>query len=1008
VDALCQAHVCRTWAACNAPADCSDPDTACVAGKCSPKCSSDPQACSAIHADLICADKLVVPVCLPRGSFADSPCRTAPAPACDSLPDALRCVSGRCALDCSETGKWPGYGQALCESVDANLECSAQAGYVCVPPPVSLLNPTAQENAKQGTSDWTLAHPATAREIEGYASKSSVDKGQTIALYVSTSAPNYSIDLFRMGYYVGLGGRQIAARIRRAGQLQATPAPDADGLVECDWTDPYLLQIPSDWVSGVYLAKLTEDTGGKQSYIIFVVRDDARRSDYLFQASVTTYQAYNTWGGKSLYDFNSVGGVRASKVSFNRPYGLGLNAQDSARGLGAGEFLTTLQSSDQTLPAGWEYPMLRFLEREGYDTTYATNVDTHEQPNLLANHKAFLSVGHDEYWSWKMREQVESARDRFGTQLGFFSGNDCYWQIRFEADAHGGPSRRMVGYKSETTDPFYGTNDGHLVTTRWALPPLNTSEAAFIGVHYQAAGVSGDLVVDDDTSWPLAGTGLHTGDRLIGLLGYEVDGVTGSLPAGMSRIMRSPWSTSTASGAADMVTFSVPSGAWTFATGSIQFAWGLDGFGNTDLTVPLVSVAAQQLAKNVLARFVAPLVPSTHSVVMADDFTGSVRDSSRWSLGVISEGATAIDPAVTLIQNGTLRIAPRAGIAGLHHNGVVSASTWDMTDGSAVVELVQGPNAAGSANATFAIAIDGNRWVRFSVESGALVLQANMAGTISKQNIAYNPVQHRFLRLRHERKSEEFLWETSPDGNVFSVARRIANTLDASAMRIELEAGTYQSESAPGVVVFDNFELEWTGFTDDFVGPRRPAHWTPGVSSAAAAAYDPEMAPIQFAGRVAIRPRSGVQGLHDGGYVSARTWNLTGGEAVVEVSRATDGGAETAFSLGRDASNWIRFQVQNGVLSCQDTNGGTLTQTGVPYDSIAQRYWRLAHDAGTQAITWSTSADGNTWTVVRSRVAPWPVTQLRAELMAGSAQPEGAPGEARFESFRLRQGKFAP
>src|SRR5205807_1234894 len=128
--------------------------------------------------------------------------------------------------------------------------------------------------------------------------------------------------------------------------------------VECRWTNPYVLAIPStpgdptDWASGVYLAKLTTGVSGKQSYIIFAVRDDARPSSYLFQSSVTTFQAYNSWGGKSLYDFSSTGG-RAFKVSFNRPYD---------DGAGTGNFVNGV--------SGWEHNMLRFLEREGYDVAY--------------------------------------------------------------------------------------------------------------------------------------------------------------------------------------------------------------------------------------------------------------------------------------------------------------------------------------------------------------------------------------------------------------------------------------------------------------------------------------------------------------------------------------------------------------------------------------------------------------------------------------------------------------
>src|SRR5438105_15702240 len=199
-----------------------------------------------------------------------------------------------------------------------------------------------------------------------------------------------------MGWYGGAGARQVMGAVMRAGVKQTIPTPDpVMGLVECHWTNPYTLTIPNntsdptDWMSGIYLAKLTAGTSGKQSYIIFVVRDDARTSDLLFQSSVTTYQAYNSWGGRSLY--YSDNGVRPCKVSFNRPYTLGPQPT-SAAGVGAGEFLTNLQPDYETEAGGWEYNMVRFLEREGYDVSYCTDLDTHENGHLLLAHKGYLSV----------------------------------------------------------------------------------------------------------------------------------------------------------------------------------------------------------------------------------------------------------------------------------------------------------------------------------------------------------------------------------------------------------------------------------------------------------------------------------------------------------------------------------------------------------------------------------------------------------------------------------------
>jgi hypothetical protein len=225
-----------------------------------------------------------------------------------------------------------------------------------------------------------------------------------------------------------------------------------NGLFDClnqpvssnNWQSSYTLTIPSNWVSGVYVARLTTGTNvtpqttGKQSYIIFVVREDARSSDLLYQASVTTWQAYNPWGGSSIYPYPSrsicnpaSGESTGGTVSFNRPYaGATCNAY-LHYGAGAGEFFTLINNGGPGL--GWECNMVRWLERQGYDVAYSTSIDTHRACPANKGIKAFLSVGHDEYWSGMMRTNVESARDR-GVNLGFFCANCCYWQIHFDTN----------------------------------------------------------------------------------------------------------------------------------------------------------------------------------------------------------------------------------------------------------------------------------------------------------------------------------------------------------------------------------------------------------------------------------------------------------------------------------------------------------------------------------------------------------------------------------------------
>ena len=382
---------------------------------------------------------------------------------------------------------------------------------VMAAPFCSAQNPVQKENANPGTTGWQLSHPAVNREIEGYASLTSVNIGGSINFSVSTTDSTFNIDIFRTGWYGGAGARLLRTVSNLTGVQRNTPNPDpVTGMVECNWASSYSLAVPTTWVSGMYLARLTGNQSGKQSWIIFVVRDDNRTSDILFESSVTTFQAYNFWPGgatgKSLYDFAP--GGRAWKVSFNRPYVLGLSYDSSqtgaGTGMGAGEFLTNVQPSfDQGYPitaAGFEYNMVRWLEKNGYDVTYLTDIDVHENASLLINHKAFLSVGHNEYWSMQMRQNLQNAVAN-GLNYADFSSNTLYWQIRLESSPKtGAADRTEVCYKYDapTNDPQYNTN---LATVRWRDPAVNMPEGRFIGVEYFGDPVTTDLIVNNATHW---------------------------------------------------------------------------------------------------------------------------------------------------------------------------------------------------------------------------------------------------------------------------------------------------------------------------------------------------------------------------------------------------------------------------------------------------------------------------------------------------------------------------
>lgn len=485
---------------------------------------------------------------------------------------------------------------------------------------VHAANPIQIENAKPGSPEWSMFSEAQG-EIEGYASATSVNQGESISFFVNTTAATYNIDIFRTGWYGGAGARRVAPTVTRTGIRQVIPTPDpVTGLIECNWTDPYTITIPNDWVSGAYVVKLTTlGMAQKNKYILFVVREDHRVANHNFQLAVATGQAYNAWGGKSLYN----GSPQARKVSFNRPY---------TDGSGTGIFLWR-----------WEYAAVRFLEREGYDLVYTTNIDTHRRGGLLLNAKSFLSIGHDEYWSWEMRANVEAARNT-GVNLGFFSANTCYWQVRFEPSSNGAPDRTMVGYKEAAlmSDPFSIDSDpsnDHRVTTLWRNAPVNRPEAALLGVQFITYPVDAPIVIDDVTSapWVFAETGLVKGSSLPGLLGYEVDAMNEFTPAGTIRLGNSPFfdEASHSTRYSHMTIYQHANGAWVFATGSIQWAWGLDDW-NSSQRGERLSPAAQQMTRNILRQFAGTTasadcqytLSSTGATVGADAGSGSLTLSS--------------------------------------------------------------------------------------------------------------------------------------------------------------------------------------------------------------------------------------------------------------------------------------------------------------------------------------------------------------------------------------------
>ena len=535
---------------------------------------------------------------------------------------------------------------------------------LAAPSTMAASNPIVAENQQAGSQGWklgSLVSDDTSKQVKGFASASSVRAGDSLSFYVTVNpAQTFDLDVYRIGWYGGAGGRlRLHAAALNGVTQPACPMDATTGLMACtNWSASYTTTIPSDWTSGVYLAKLT-NAAGYQNYIIFVVRDD-RPAAFLYQSSLNTAEAYNNYPndgtGKSLYDYNSngantiVGSKRAAKVSFDRPF--------SGNG-GAGIFLS------------YEIQFLRWAEHSGYDLTYSADSDTHANPAGLLNHRGFISAGHDEYWSKQMYDAARSARDA-GVSLAFLGSNAIYYQARYEASDSGVPNRVLVCYKNAAIDPIQGPT----TTVFWRDPVLNRPEQTLIGIQYTSESGPGHnvaYVVNNSTHWIYAGTGFHDGDSVPGIVGYEEDRYMSNYPAAAGSnwtlLSQSPY-TSTDAGPdyANSSIYQAASGAWVFATGTMSWGWALDSYYNSGTPV---DSRIQQTTANMLNAFLngAPVV-------------------SRLTVTPASTGSTAGQASALTVSAVNSMGNPVAGYAGTVHFSSTDPSatlpadyTFSATDG---------------------------------------------------------------------------------------------------------------------------------------------------------------------------------------------------------------------------------------------------------------------------------------------------------------------------------------
>ncbi|GIX03466.1 MAG: hypothetical protein KatS3mg113_0472 [Planctomycetaceae bacterium] len=381
-----------------------------------------------------------------------------------------------------------------------------------------------RENRHEGATDWQLTRVALvnessgrARYIEGYCSRQSVAAGESLDIMVSTNPPaRFKIEIFRTGYYQGRGARFLAEYGPFEGMTQPDPEPGEKNLHECRWQPTLRLTIPPEWVSGVYLGRLTTlptspEEPYWQSYVIFIVRDD-RPADILLQCSDNTWNAYNQWPSHySVYTHPKGTQGPWADVSFDRPYGRYAQYRSVVNDpltIGSGEWLC------------FEFPLAFFLEQHGYDVTYVSNSDM-VTPDRGLKCRCFISNGHDEYWDRRQFESVRQLREA-GVTLLFFSGNAVCWVSPMRASWDGRPHRILF-----RGGPYGGDNPYATLRERLhgPFPERGPDEGYLIGArNVEPVNGGGDWICVKPDHWIFAGTGMTWGERIPGLVGWEYHG----------------------------------------------------------------------------------------------------------------------------------------------------------------------------------------------------------------------------------------------------------------------------------------------------------------------------------------------------------------------------------------------------------------------------------------------------------------------------------------------------
>ena len=479
------------------------------------------------------------------------------------------------------------------------------AGTACGPRGRVVSSHKAKHVKPVADAGWHIASRQPKDGITGFADQTDVVPGGHVHFFVSTRAGSYTVKAYRMGWYGGKGGGLAWHSRRHKGVKQADPTVSENThTVAAPWKKSFTVGTEG-WPEGAYLFVL-KASDGSAHYVPLVLRSQTTSGKVVLVDATATWQAYNAWGGYSLYHgpFNNPR-RRATVVSFDRPYD----------GSGANLFLS------------FERPAISYAEQLGLPIAYITSQDLASEPDVLSGARAVISLGHDEYWTSSMRDAVKAAREA-GTNIAFLGANAVFRHIRFE-EGPAGPNRVEVNYRTET-DPLMSSEPKE-VTTNWREPPDPRPESVLTGALYECNPVNAAYVVPERAEWPLSAAHVDGGTKFKGLVGPEYDRVDPAYdtPRPITVLAHSPLTCHGRPSYADTSYYTVPSGAGVFDAGTMRWVCALGGGCRNHGVDAAATRFVQDVTKALLRAFATgPAAKTNAAIDNLDDITEVLGDAT--------------------------------------------------------------------------------------------------------------------------------------------------------------------------------------------------------------------------------------------------------------------------------------------------------------------------------------------------------------------------------------------